>query len=186
MRFKRLSLLVCLIFITTNIGAFAGQIPSQFSLLMAWGDPLPYHFDLVGSSTEGGLTAEWTVTDFSAEVRITGTHNESGVPHFCLTWTDTGDVLPLSVTFTTNAAGPYSYEPFHWPVGGTAYDHSLSLYNLTTNAYFGHYFPEAESFLFMVSFYHVAVDYDLTVSLDWGAGVPAEPTSWGQIKSIYR
>ncbi len=187
MKILRMLALVFLLFFNSDLGASAGQIPVLVDVQIADGDDPLQSFDRSGTLSGASMTATWTVNDFNAEFTVSGNGNVDWVsPHFIIVWEDTGGIMPLSVNVTSNTSGPYTILPVFTIDDETGPDLSMAQANITMSTYFGHYFPDCVEVYFGIGLDHVSALYNITATLDWGPGVPAESTSWGQVKSLFR
>ncbi len=187
MRILRILALVLIFSFNTNLEASAGQIPVLVDVQIADGDDPLQSFERSGTLSGASMTATWTVNDFNAEFSVSGNGNVDWVsPHFIIVWQNTGGIMPLSVKVTSNTTGPYTLLPVFRLDDETDPDLSLIQQNIMTSMYLGHHFPECYEVYFEIGLDHVSELYDITATLDWGPGVPTEPTSWGLVKSLFR
>lgn len=193
MRITRLALAfaaLCL-FATPSL---AGDIPnSVYVQLTEDGITYTTSNDWTGTLTVAGVTMDWTMSDYSAVFTFTGSITTipwvSG-PYFMIEWLETGPILPLSVDIVSTTSCPYDLWPVMQPLPGGPSDDALTDFARTGNSYFGHEFHDLYTLRFGVAVHHLNVPYsgpvNMTVSLEWGPGVPVESASWGAVKSLYR
>ena len=182
MKVAMLCIGVVLLGVTTSpAGDIPGEIYVQVGSLFGGWDSSS---ERSGALTGVGVTIDWAVTDYSAEFTFIGNASGSAGDYtfFFMSWADTGDRLPLSAQITS--ATPWPYDVY---ITMDEND-SLTESDRTGDWYFGHYLPYLSNFRFGVglSSGYSGGDVNLSVIMEWGPGVPASPSTWGGIKSLYR
>lgn len=182
-----LFVLFFLLILLSAMAASANHIPDLVTIYLFDGTECQFYTDSSGTASYGGVDATWSVEDFSGTVHLAGSFDSPGnVDVFYIEWLGTIDVMPLSVTITSTTAGPYSIVPIFQLVGETEPDASMAREGVSGNTYFGHYFPECDKVSFAVYLDETATDYDVTLSMNWGTGVPNDAGTWGGIKTLFR
>ena len=182
------ALVLGLILITTGF-ALAGHIPNFHQVKFPFEGSEVLRLEDSGAGTYEGMGATWTFNDYDAQIVFDGTYLPgTTVPSFNLIWYFTGATMPLSVTITSATAGEYHIVPTIQATNDpdAVQDTSLAQWFVVGDGYFGHYFPDVYQVNLYISLENPNTAYDLTVSMEWGAGVATEPVSWDQVKSIYR
>jgi hypothetical protein len=156
-------------------------------------DPLMEFTEFSGSASTGStaqdVTIVWTVGEAIAEFVITGFIPcfTSNVFQFFVEWRETGEMMPFNVHVDSRVETWYELVPVLQLVEGGEWDTSLTQYVTGGNAYFGHYLPPLNMFrLGMYPGAFLCGDIDMTVTMEWGAGVPAGKSSWSAVKGRYR
>lgn len=188
---KRLRVIIWIIgfMVVGSTPSVAGQIPDSVNVYLPAAGSFLQSGEWTGSMTSDGITVTWNVSDFAADFMYSGTMTGFGIAASCgfeLTWLDTGATLPVSVSFASNTAGPYDINPM---VQGTSGGPEFwwDPIEATGNSYFGHYFPPVYKVHLLVwQFVQWGDPVDLTVTMEWGPGVPVESATWGGVKSLYR
>ena len=95
---------------------------------------------------------------------------------------------PLSVEITSSTAGEYHVVPTIQSINDPdePQDTSLAQWFVIGDTYFRQNFPDVYLINLYVSLVNPETTYDLTVVMEWGAGVSNEPATWDQVKSLYR
>ena len=141
-----------------------------------------------GYQANGGFSVQWAFNTVEGALSFAGAPGGTVdfPPYFDMGWSSPGAGFPLSVTITSNGSGLYTIKPYYILPGEAEPNLSLARTNVTGDSYFGAYFPEADQV--HMAFYLLEPDvvYDLTVTMEWGEGVPNEVTSWGQVKALFR
>jgi hypothetical protein len=179
-----LALTACLLVATP---ATADQISDLVTIYLFDGAAEQFYTDTTGSASFGGMNAIWSVADFGAHVTFTGSFNSPGNSVvFYVEWLGTSGTMPLSASVESSTAGLYSIYPIFQRPEDSEPVATMVQTGLSGPQYFGHYYPECDKISFAVYLDESNTDYDLTVTMDWGAGVPNEDETWGGIKSLYR
>ena len=180
--------IIGLILITAG-SALAGHVPSFHQVRFPFEGSDVLRLEATGAGTYEGLGATWNFNDFDAQIAFDGSYiSETNTPSFNLIWYFTDATMPLSVEITSNTDGEYHIVPTIQAVNDpdAIQDTTLSQWFVVGDGYFGHYFPEVYMINLYISLENPNTVYDLTVSMEWGAGVATEPVSWDQVKSLYR
>ena len=187
MRALKILALTLVFSIIFAIGASAGQIPNSVAVFLFDGPESVFYQDLSGNISFGGITGTWAVNNFNAEATLAGTYNSpDNFDVFYVEWLNTGDTMPLSVNITSSTPGKYSIYPVFQRPGDIDPIFSLAQDQVTGDTYFGHYFPACEMMTFAIYLDESDTAYDVTVTMEWGTGVPSEPDTWDGVKSLYR
>lgn len=183
---RNLLLAIGLVSCSTGL-ALADHVPDVFQIIFPISDSLVIRSDRIGAGTYDGLGATWAVNDYDASIVFDNAYVYTVTkPYLILEWHDVDQTMPVSVSITSNTGARYSIVPKIELVSGGAQDFSLSQYNLAGSTYFGHHIPVADLFSLQIILEDPTIFYDLTVTMNWGPGVPNEATSWDQVKSLYR
>jgi hypothetical protein len=189
MKFNRILVLAVVLVIPAINHSIAGDIPNEVYVRLTGGTISSS--DWSGTLNQENETITWVVTDYSAEFVFTGDISTFPGPAsaFYLRWADTGSILPLSVTITSTTSVPYDFSPSVQHEANGAWDRSLLQEAVVGDWYFGHYFYNLAGLRFTLgpsSIEWYTGPVDLTVTMEWGPGVPNQHASWGAVKSLYR
>jgi hypothetical protein len=184
---KRISGLILGMALLVVGSATADQIPSFFEISFPDSESRVRINDLSGSGSWSGLGATWTINDFEAEFTFHGTFFSTLYdPSFIIMWHSPGAELPLSVSITSNTDSQYRIVPLYQETLEDPDDDSMVQWFVTGDMYFGHYFPDGYQLYFSIALLDEFDPYDMTITMDWGTGVPNDETSWGAVKSLFR
>ncbi len=177
--------LITTLLLLSGTSVLANQIPNDWFISVGEGQD---SIQFVGYISNGGVIAQWEINNFDGTVSFTGTPGGTMEypPLFDLAWRSPGPGLPVSVHITSNGPGLYTINPYYLMAGDVDPNLGYVRTDVSGDAYFGAYFPDAEQVNMALYLQEPTVEYDLTVTMEWGDGVPNEETSWGRIKSLFR
>jgi len=189
--YLRISALLIGLFLIGASAAVAGQIPDSVRVILPEGFSEIESFDWNGSMTADGISVTWTATDFDAEFVFTGSKTGFQSPYIGpgieVRWLETGAILPLSVNVTANTGGNVHIFSMQQALINNPEDWWDPIITDSGDIYFGHYYPDLYQVYFGVFAPSAVGDpFQMTITMEWGPGVPLQQTSWSKVKSLYR
>ena len=165
---------------------FTGQFNGRVDVILPSGGNFVQSSATSGSLSGNGITCTWTSGASSATFHLVGAYTTSWMdPVIDVAWFSTDQSCPMAVTITSSGSGTYNIEPPYYPTGtGWVMDWYQS--GLSGDMGWGGVFPPRERFDMGISLHSQSVVYDLTMTMEWGAGVATDRSTWGAVKSLYR
>lgn len=177
---------IALLMVLALAATAVAQTPGMVDVVLPSGGSFVESTATSGTLSGNGITCTWTTGANSATFHLTGAYTTSWMdPTIDVAWFNTGQPCPMAVTFTSSGSGTYNIEPPFYPTGtGWVMDWYQS--GMSGDMVWGNIFPPCERFDMGISLHSQSVAYDLTMSMEWGAGVATEPNTFGAVKSLFR
>ncbi len=181
--FRKIVLVLAILAVAT---AAAAQTPNSVRVRLPDGAASIMSEDISGTLAGNGLTCTWTNNANSATINFSGNYTPGfGSPKIDVTWLNTGVVTPMNITATaTTAAGVDFSAPYQLPSGSWSYVHGES--GIAADWNWGTNMPVNDWMIMTFQLTEPGVDYDVNIVIEWGAGVPVDVNTWGDIKALYR
>ncbi|HPF71159.1 MAG TPA: hypothetical protein PLQ13_10855 [Candidatus Krumholzibacteria bacterium] len=180
--------LVVTIAVALAAGSAVAQAPDMFHVLLpASGATFVERDQASGTLSSNGITATWSSDANSATIRFYGNYTTAWLhPSVDLAWLNTAANLPMAIHMTCAVAGgTYDFAAPFSPVGGS-WDWSHQTNGLTGAWNWGTYFPACTRFDTEIDLAQQNVDFDMTITWEWGTGVPTDEATWGDVKALFR
>lgn len=180
---RKIVLVMAILSIAT---AATAQIAGQVRVRLPEGASLVQSEEISGTLTGNGITCTWVNNANSATINFVGNYTPGfGNPKIDVAWLNTVATTPMNVTTTVTTTGSYAFTAPYQPVGGVwSSIHGES--GMTENWTWGTNFPACDRMDVTFEMLEPGVDYDVTIAIEWGAGVPVDVNTWGDIKALYR
>ena len=182
--FRKIVLVMAILAVAT---AATAQVPGSVRVRLPQGAASVMSEDISGTLASNGITCTWVNNANSATINFVGNFTPGfGNPKIDVTWLNSSVVTPMNITATaanlTDGAVNFS-APYKLPSGVWSYEHGDAV---SADWTWGAYFPVNDWKIMTFELTESGVDYDVTFAVEWGAGVPVDVSTWGDIKALYR
>ena len=182
--FRKIVLVMAILAVAT---AATAQVPSSVDVRLPQGAASVMSEEISGTLASNGITCTWVNNANSATINFVGNYTPGfGNPKIMVTWLDYGYAMPMNITATAagSTAGAVHFSAPYMQLSGVwSYEHDSAV---STDWNWGTTFPGNNWMAMTFELTEPGVDYDVTIAVEWGPGVPVDVSTWGDIKALYR